>query len=77
VPASGLAAASGSVARYAFDVGNCDASRWIVLDGASGEAGSPNRFDQNALWARGEMVPMRYSWKEIARHAISTVMLRP
>lgn len=76
-PASGLAAPSGSVARYAFDIGNWDESRWIVLDGASGEAGSPNRFDQNPLWARGEMVPMRYSWKAIARNARSTVTLRP
>ncbi|MBE0594167.1 MAG: penicillin acylase family protein, partial [Gemmatimonadales bacterium] len=50
---------------------------WAVLDGASGEADSPNRFDQNPIWARGEMVPMRYDWTEIARHASSTQTLRP
>lgn len=76
-PGTGLAAQYGSVARYAFDVGNWDASRWVVLDGASGKADSPHRFDQTAAWARGEMVPMHYDWKTIEREARVTVTLRP
>lgn len=65
IPAFGLAAAYGAVARYVFDVGNWDQCQWIVIDGSSGNHGDPHRMDQHALWAQCEMVPMLYNWKLI------------
>ncbi|MFN0182429.1 MAG: penicillin acylase family protein [Aquabacterium sp.] len=69
VPALGLDAGYGAVARYVFDVGNWDASRWIVLDGVSGIAGHPHHGDQHAAWARGDLVPMLYSWDAVSHAA--------
>ena len=65
IPAFGLSAAYGAVARYAFDVGNWDNCQWIVIDGSSGNHGDAHRMDQHALWAECEMVPMLYNWKLI------------
>ncbi len=76
VPALGLGAAYGAVARYVFDVGGWDNSRWIVLDGVSGLPGSPHRGDQHAAWARGELIPMLYDWDAIAQ-ASHCVRLEP
>lgn len=75
VPASGLDAAYGAVARYVFDIGDWDNSRWIVLDGVSGIAGHPHRADQHAAWARGDLVPMLYSWDAIARVSQARVLV--
>jgi len=41
------------------------------LNGASGHPGSPFYRDQNATWAKGEMVPMLYDWDEIKSSAVS------
>lgn len=76
-PASGLDAASGSIARYVFDAGNWDNSRWIVLDGVSGIAGHPHRSDQHAAWARGELVPALYSWAAVAANSGERSTLQP
>lgn len=65
IPALGLTAAYGAVARYVFDVGNWDQCQWVVIDGSSGNYGNAHRMDQHALWAQCEMVPMLYSWKLI------------
>jgi penicillin amidase len=65
IPAFGLTAAYGAVARYVFDVGNWDACQWIVIDGSSGNHDDAHRMDQHALWAECEMVPMLYNWKLI------------
>jgi penicillin amidase len=65
IPAFGLSAAYGAVARYAFDVGNWDNCQWIVIDGSSGNHDDAHRMDQHALWADCEMVPMLYNWKLI------------
>lgn len=65
VPALGLQAAYGAVARYVFDVGDWDNCRWIVIDGVSGVPGDAHRSDQHALWARGDLVPMHYGWAGI------------
>lgn len=73
----GVAASYGPVARYAFDVGNWDDSRWAVFHGASGHPASPHYNDQNAAWARGEMVPAAYSPAAVEAAAASRLILRP
>jgi penicillin amidase len=63
---SGTAAVYGAVARYVFDVGDWDNSKWIVLAGASGDPSSPHYLDQHAAWSECELIPMRYGWDVIA-----------
>ncbi|WP_153502606.1 penicillin acylase family protein [Cumulibacter manganitolerans] len=65
VAAGNSASMYGSVARYAFDVGSWDDSRWVVLAGTSGDPRSPHYVDQHETWARVEMLPMTYSWDTI------------
>ena len=62
---SGTAAVYGAIARYVFDVGDWDNSRWIVVSGASGDPASPHYLDQHDAWSRCELVPMRYDWAAI------------
>lgn len=72
---TGYAAAVGpravyaSLCRYVFDVGDWDKSRWVVFHGASGQPGSRFYDNQNAVWARGELVPMLYDWAAIPAQA--------
>jgi penicillin amidase len=73
----GFNVTSTSVARYVFDLAAWDASAWIVPLGASGDATSRHFADQQAAWARGDLVPMRYSWDAIERAATGHVRLRP
>lgn len=68
--------AYGSVARYAFDVGDWDSSRWVVLAGTSGDPRSPHYVDQHDAWSRCEMIPMTYSWAAIEQYA-DRLTLRP
>ena len=68
VAAGNSASMYGSVARYAFDVGDWDSSRWVVLAGTSGDPRSPHYVDQHETWARVEMIPMVYSWSTIAQY---------
>ncbi len=72
----GYGVSSTSVARYVFDLADWDRSAWIVPLGASGDATSPHFADQQASWAQGELVPMRYSWDGIEEHASSRTRLR-
>jgi penicillin amidase len=71
----GFGVTSTSVARYVFDLGDWDASAWIVPLGASGEATDPHFADQQQAWAAGELVPMRYSWAGIDAAASSVTVL--
>lgn len=68
---------TGSVARYVFDLGDWDNSRWVVFHGTSGHPGDPHYSDQNPLWARGDMVPMPFSRDAVAAHAVSVTTLTP
>jgi penicillin amidase len=63
--ATGLAASYGAVARYVFDVGAWQNSRWVVFHGVSGQPDSPHYMDQHAAWARCETVPMLADWPTI------------
>jgi penicillin amidase len=77
LPHAGTRATYGALARYAFDVGAWENSRWTVFHGASGHPGSPHYADQHAAWAEARMVPMRYGWDGIAATASATQVLRP
>jgi penicillin amidase len=71
----GFQATSSALSRYVFDVGAWDNCRWIVFHGASGHPASPFYANQNATWAKGELVPMLYDWDEISRSASSHQVL--
>jgi penicillin amidase len=58
-----------SVARYIFDAGDWENSRWIVPLGSSGHPGSKHYADQAERWSNVEYVPMIYAWDKIAAHA--------
>jgi penicillin amidase len=77
LPASGPRATYGALARYCFDVGAWDNSRWAVFHGASGHPGSPHHADQHAAWAETRMVPMRYAWPGIEASASARQTLAP
>ncbi|HYG44192.1 MAG TPA: penicillin acylase family protein [Bordetella sp.] len=76
-PTSGPAATYGPVARYVFDVGDWDASRWVVFHGASGVPGDAHYSDQNPLWARCELVPAPFSRAAVDACAVSRKTLTP
>lgn len=61
--------------RMVVDLDDLDASRWINLTGASGHAYSAHYWDQAKLWARGAMLPMRWSRDVIAAEAEHTLTL--
>jgi penicillin amidase len=66
-----------SVARYIFDAGDWNNSRWIVPGGVSGHPGSPHCQDQAPLYERHQYVPMTYDWRTIEREAKHTQKLTP
>ena len=73
----GPAAAYGALARYAFDVGDWEKGRWCVFLGASGHPGSPHYADQNPLWSRCAMAPMRQGWAGLEAAATARQALVP
>lgn len=62
---AGPAATYGALARYVFDVGDWENSRWTVFHGASGDPRSPHYADQHADWATCRMRPMTYAWDRL------------
>jgi len=73
----GFGVTTASVARYVYDLADWERSRWVVPLGASGDPSSPHFADQQAAWATGELIPMRYAWDAIAAAAASTTTLLP
>ncbi|PZW51181.1 penicillin amidase [Humitalea rosea] len=71
------AASYGALARYAFDVGDWENSRWSVFHGTSGHPGSPHYADQHPVWAGTAMVPMLYGWEGISAGACWVQELAP
>lgn len=69
IAAIGTRAVYASLSRYVFDVGAWENCRWVVFHGASGEPDSPWHMNQNAAWAKGEMVPMLYDWAAVTAGA--------
>jgi penicillin amidase len=72
-----LRTASGSVARYAFDVADWDRSGWVVPLGAAGDPGSSHAFDQQEAWRAGQLVSAPYSRSAVQRAAQDRTMLLP
>ena len=72
-PHTGDRAASGSVARYAFDLADWDRSGWVVPHGVSGVRGGGHDLDQRPLWLACELAPMAYSAEAVASVAIHSV----
>jgi penicillin G amidase len=77
LPVEGLRTASGSVARYAFDVADWDRSGWVVPLGAAGEPGAEHAYDQQEAWRGGRLVPAPYSRQAVAAAAAERVTLTP
>jgi len=71
----GFGVTTASVARYVFDLADWDRSAWVVPLGASGDPTSAHFADQQATWAEGELVAMRWSWDAIEQGAESTARL--
>lgn len=74
---AGTHAAYASLARYVFDVGNWEASRWVVFHGAAGDPGEPHYDSQSELWRRGATVPMRYDWSAVQDAALARTIFTP
>jgi len=77
VPGAGYHVALTSVARYVFDLGDWEGSRWVVPCGASGHPGSPHWADQLPAWTECRLLPMRYDWARIRAAAESSETLTP
>ncbi|SBT43682.1 penicillin acylase family protein [Micromonospora narathiwatensis] len=54
-----------SAARYVWDLGRRDDSRWIVPFGASGVPGDPHQRDQSPYWLRGDLIPVVTDWHRL------------
>ncbi len=65
-PETGERAIHGSVARYAFDLGDWDNSGWVVPHGVSGVRNSGHDLDQRQAWLNCELLPMAYSPEAVA-----------
>ena len=52
----------GSVARWVWDLGDRDRSRWGVPFGASGDPASPHATDQLTTWAAAQTVQVVTDW---------------
>ncbi len=65
-PETGERAIHGSVARYAFDLGDWDSSGWVVPHGVSGVRNSGHDLDQRQAWLDCELIPMAYSPQSVA-----------
>lgn len=74
-PLQGDRAATGSVARYVFDLDDWDRSGWVVPHGVSGVRGSGHDLDQRQTWLDGELLPMAYTPAAVAAVATETLEL--
>lgn len=72
-PETGERAIHGSVARYAFDLGDWDTSGWVVPHGVSGVRGSGHDLDQRQAWLDCELIPMAYSGEAVAAATTDTI----
>jgi penicillin G amidase len=77
VPFESLHAATGSVARYAFDVADWDRSGWVVPLGSAGQPGRRHAYDQQDAWRTGQLLPAPYSRQAVLAAAEEQDRLLP
>ncbi len=77
LPFEGLHTASGSVARYAFDVADWDSSGWVVPLGSAGQPGHRHAHDQQEAWRTGQLLPAPYSRRAVQAAAQAQDRLLP
>jgi len=63
--------------RTIIDVGNFDASRFVLLGGQSGNPLSPNYTNLVPLWQQGKGVPVYWSDALAREHIVDTLTLEP
>jgi penicillin amidase len=63
--------------RAVIDVGNWEASRWVLAGGQSGNPLSPHYDDMIDLWLHGESVTIAWSPRSVASRAESKLTLLP
>lgn len=63
--------------RMVIDVGNWEASRYVLAGGQSGNALSPHYRDQVDLWQRGEGISIAWSPDNVRARARATLTLVP
>jgi penicillin G amidase len=74
---TGFQQVSGSVARYAFDLGDWDASGWVLPHGIGGDADHPHFADQVQAWRDAALVPMLFSEQAVDAATRSRLDLVP
>jgi penicillin amidase len=63
--------------RHIFEVGNWDASRFVLPSGQSGHPASPNYSDLNEAWRNGSYCPMYWSREAVDVATVATLVLEP
>ena len=63
--------------RLVIDVGDWEASRFILPSGQSGNPLSPHYADMLPLWRRGEGAPIAWSEERVAAATVATLRLTP
>lgn len=63
--------------RAVIDVGNWEASRWVLAGGQSGNPLSPHYDDMIALWLRGDSVTIAWSPESVKNRAVNELTLLP
>lgn len=63
--------------RAVMDIGNWEASRWILAGGQSGNPLSPHYDDMIELWLRGDAVTIAWSPRSVKDRAMNVLMLLP
>ncbi|MFD0788086.1 penicillin acylase family protein, partial [Micromonospora azadirachtae] len=55
----------GPAARYVWDLGDRDRSRWVVPFGACGVPGDVHHHDQTPAWLAGDLLPVTTDWERL------------
>ncbi|MEV5985813.1 penicillin acylase family protein [Streptomyces sp. NPDC052051] len=61
--------------RMVVNLDDLDKSKWINLSGASGHAYSAHYTDQTDKWAKGELLPWRFSEGAVGKNTTDTLVL--
>ncbi len=73
----GYAVTTAPSMRMVVDLADLDASRWVLLGGASGHPASPHYADQLDTWLRGSSLAWPFSREAVRAAAEDRLLLRP